>query len=354
VSRFAAVCLGGVVAAAAQADDTRIPLVAGLVLVGATHQDAGDLERVTRVSRAGAEGSTVVERLRLTAPAKGQAQWLEKNREVSAADQSTARSLHWAYAASDPDAFPGHTDLGASAAVLQDLDSQGKSAFGMVESLGAVGFAAALSTSTARQELKGHLKRVGAGPEPFPLLLNGRRVTVPAVHAKGYLEAEGGNGIQAEFWFLDEPDNAIALRESDDDGGNFQVVRVDFPAADPQLAALAQSCRAELHGVYFDTGSAELLPVSAEALRRAAALLKANPSWLVTVEGHTDNIGGADANLDLSNRRAAAVREALVKSGVPAARLGVKGYGLARPVESNDNLEGRAHNRRVELSRTCN
>ncbi|HEX4179012.1 MAG TPA: OmpA family protein, partial [Rhizomicrobium sp.] len=71
-----------------------------------------------------------------------------------------------------------------------------------------------------------------------------------------------------------------------------------------------------------------------------------------TVEGHTDNIGGDTYNLDLSKRRAAAVKNALVtRYHITADRLSTNGYGSSRPVETNDTLEGRARNRRVELTR---
>jgi outer membrane protein OmpA-like peptidoglycan-associated protein len=77
-----------------------------------------------------------------------------------------------------------------------------------------------------------------------------------------------------------------------------------------------------------------------------------NPDWKLTVEGHTDNIGGDPYNLDLSKRRAAAVKEALVtRFHIAPDRLANDGYGASRPVETNDTLEGRARNRRVELTR---
>jgi outer membrane protein OmpA-like peptidoglycan-associated protein len=114
------------------------------------------------------------------------------------------------------------------------------------------------------------------------------------------------------------------------------------------------ACRAELHGVYFNTGSATLLPESADALAQVGASLKAHADWRVLVEGHTDNIGTKDANQALSQRRADAVRDALTKRyGVPAAQLEARGFGADRPIESNATIEGRAHNRRVELSRQC-
>jgi OOP family OmpA-OmpF porin len=74
--------------------------------------------------------------------------------------------------------------------------------------------------------------------------------------------------------------------------------------------------------------------------------------WKLTVEGHTDNIGGDTYNLDLSKRRALAVKEALVAQyDIAPERLTNDGFGASRPVESNETLEGRARNRRVELVR---
>jgi outer membrane protein OmpA-like peptidoglycan-associated protein len=70
------------------------------------------------------------------------------------------------------------------------------------------------------------------------------------------------------------------------------------------------------------------------------------------VEGNTDNIGGDAYNLDLSKRRAAAVKEALVTQyHIAADRLSTNGFGASHPIETNDTLEGRARNRRVELTR---
>jgi outer membrane protein OmpA-like peptidoglycan-associated protein len=119
-----------------------------------------------------------------------------------------------------------------------------------------------------------------------------------------------------------------------------------------QLAG--KSCHVELHGIYFSTGSAVLLEESEPMLKTVAGLIKASADAKLTIEGHTDNIGSAEYNQQLSERRAEAVRQALVTQyGVPAARLSARGFGLTRPVETNETFEGRAHNRRVELSRPC-
>src|SRR5262249_8186370 len=104
----------------------------------------------------------------------------------------------------------------------------------------------------------------------------------------------------------------------------------------------------------FTTASAVVLDASLPALGRFAELLGAHADWHVTIEGHTDNIGNAEYNLDLSTRRAAAVREVLVHGyGIAPDRVETRGYGLTRPIETNATDEGRAHNRRVEVSRRC-
>ena len=80
-----------------------------------------------------------------------------------------------------------------------------------------------------------------------------------------------------------------------------------------------------------------------------ATILKDNPSVQVSVEGHTDAIGSDQYSLKLSLRRATAVKQYLVKDGVPDTRLSVRGFGKTQPVASNDTADGRAQNRRVEL-----
>jgi len=77
-----------------------------------------------------------------------------------------------------------------------------------------------------------------------------------------------------------------------------------------------------------------------------------NPTWKLTVEGHTDNIGGDAYNLDLSKRRSAAVKQVLAsRYHIAPERLATDGFGSSRPADTNETLEGRARNRRVELTR---
>jgi outer membrane protein OmpA-like peptidoglycan-associated protein len=106
-------------------------------------------------------------------------------------------------------------------------------------------------------------------------------------------------------------------------------------------------------GIYFDAGSDRIRPEAAPALREIAALHVAHPSLALVLEGHTDSLGNAEANLVLSRSRAAAVRQALVTTfGANASRLSVRGLGATRPAASNDTPEGRQTNRRVELARS--
>lgn len=313
-------------------------------------------------------------------------------RDVNRTDLQSAARLIITFSSDDPRLFPGQTFAGTSAAVLQALSSQGQVPFvlGVNEpdqGLGAfAGIGASLAKSTpaggmpaniggfmmslgvSRHYYRGTLKRVGTAAEPFSVLLNGKRTTVPALHARGDMTFVDRT-ITPELWWLDDPGNPMTLKWVVSSVNCYEIVtRIDFapPGRDASgggaggggggaAAGLAgKDCRSELSGVYFTTASAEVVEASLPALQRFAALMAQHPDWVVTVEGHTDNIGSAEYNMDLSTRRANAVREVLISQlKVPANRLLAKGYGLTRPVETNATDEGRAHNRRVEVSRSC-
>ncbi len=125
-----------------------------------------------------------------------------------------------------------------------------------------------------------------------------------------------------------------------------------IPLAVKIAKTLAVAKRVAVYGIYFDFASAKLKAQSAPVLKEIADALVANPSWKLTIEGHTDNVGGAAYNLTLSQDRAAAVKTALVNQyQINASRLSTVGFGFSRPVASNDTSQGRALNRRVELVR---
>ena len=102
--------------------------------------------------------------------------------------------------------------------------------------------------------------------------------------------------------------------------------------------------------VYFDTDRATIKQRSLALLDRIAVVLNAHPEITkLSVEGHTDDRGSARHNLDLSARRAEAVRQYFISQGVDAKRLVATGFGESHPVGDNKTEEGRAQNRRVEF-----
>jgi outer membrane protein OmpA-like peptidoglycan-associated protein len=104
------------------------------------------------------------------------------------------------------------------------------------------------------------------------------------------------------------------------------------------------------HGILFDTGSDRLKAESAPAIQSIAKALGTNPALSLLIEGHTDAVGNAAANLDLSKKRAEAVKAVLVSQfAVDQARLATNGLGATKPIDSNDTPLGRAQNRRVEF-----
>jgi outer membrane protein OmpA-like peptidoglycan-associated protein len=104
-----------------------------------------------------------------------------------------------------------------------------------------------------------------------------------------------------------------------------------------------------LGDVLFDTGRAALRSGGQRNVEKLAAFLKEYPQRNAMVEGFTDSVGGEGMNQALSERRADAVRSALVVQGIASDRIAMRGYGEAYPVASNDNSGGRAQNRRVEI-----
>jgi outer membrane protein OmpA-like peptidoglycan-associated protein len=106
-----------------------------------------------------------------------------------------------------------------------------------------------------------------------------------------------------------------------------------------------------LQGVNFEYDSARLTQESHEVLDRVARSLREWPEVRVEVGGYTDDVGTDEYNMELSERRAQAVRDYLMAKGVGGSRLEAKGYGKTRPLNTNNTEEARAQNRRVELKR---
>lgn len=101
--------------------------------------------------------------------------------------------------------------------------------------------------------------------------------------------------------------------------------------------------------VLFDTGKHDLKPGAREKLAKISGIVLAHPGLALEVEGHTDSVGSDEYNMNLSERRANAVRDYLVQQGVNPSTIQARGLGESSPMASNDNAAGRQQNRRVEL-----
>ncbi|MHB0968968.1 MAG: OmpA family protein [Thermoanaerobaculia bacterium] len=114
---------------------------------------------------------------------------------------------------------------------------------------------------------------------------------------------------------------------------------------------LAEFGRTRVYGINFDTDSDVIREESKPTLDKIVALLNAEPSWSLSVEGHTDSSGGDAHNQELSQKRAESVKRHLVNAGVAGERLRAAGLGSSKPVADNGTAGGRAQNRRVELAK---
>jgi OmpA-OmpF porin, OOP family len=104
-----------------------------------------------------------------------------------------------------------------------------------------------------------------------------------------------------------------------------------------------------INGVNFDFDKSTLKPVARDILDHAVTVIQPSASSRFRISGHTDSVGSDAYNQGLSERRAKSVGDYLVEHGVQAQRLDAVGYGESRPVATNDTVEGRAKNRRVEI-----
>ena len=124
---------------------------------------------------------------------------------------------------------------------------------------------------------------------------------------------------------------------------------VSLTASTGGVTVLFDDTRAELTGVNFKAGSAELIPSSLKTLDNAIAGLKRNAKAKVEIEGHTSSEGSDELNQTLSEERAASVRAYMIKKGISPDRVTAVGYGPSRPKADNSTEAGRKANRRIEI-----
>lgn len=152
---------------------------------------------------------------------------------------------------------------------------------------------------------------------------------------------KGGN----EMWVEVVPFN---------DGGDYyltvvvkEAMKQDVTASD-MFNTLNKDGRIALY-INFDTGKSTIKQESRPIIDQIVQMLKANPDLMISIEGHTDNVGNPQSNMTLSNDRAKSVMAAIVAQGIDASRLSTVGFGQNNPIADNSTEEGRAQNRRVEL-----
>jgi outer membrane protein OmpA-like peptidoglycan-associated protein len=341
------------------AEPAHIPLCAGLTIVTAVNDTLGDYETIKQITSIDTPGIT------LSVSTQRRVESSIRNftilRRVLPGDLKSATLYLHTFHSKAPLTIPGSTALGVSSGVLHALNATGMAELGIVSG----GNAALPADPKTHPNVYDYresyqLKRVGTAS--VPVIVNDAKVDLPAVRAVGdYI------GDEAEFLFLDDESNPLALqyrfgnsaaKGGDGDTLRLRVVKISYrcdtttAAATRIERALMASGRAEVYDIYFDFNSARIREESAPTLKEIGEVMQRHADWKLAIEGHTDAIGSDASNLDLSQRRAVAVKEALVASRrVVAAQLSTTGHGESRPKDTNDTLEGRARNRRVELVR---
>ena len=104
-----------------------------------------------------------------------------------------------------------------------------------------------------------------------------------------------------------------------------------------------------LKNVFFDTGKATLKKESYKALNDLVKVMELKNTLVIEIAGHTDNVGSYESNIKLSQDRANAVRNYLIKNNISNERIFAKGYGYTQPVADNSTEKGRQQNRRTEV-----
>jgi outer membrane protein OmpA-like peptidoglycan-associated protein len=357
--------VGGALRAGGISAQESIPLCAGLTIAGAVSEPEGDYEPIITVDSVDAAGV----HLRYAAEVRASSGAIRKvtvRRTVRSADLDSATLMQAWFNDRAAVTIPGTTAIGLSRLVLQALKRTGTAAIGL--------FDRESSAYPARRDVQPNmyelampytLRRVSDSPRTLPVLVNGVATALPVLRARGeYM------GDVVDFFILDDEANPLGLRSRLTSGGSegvaavTQVVKISYrcspgqgaltaePPSSPLERALIAGRRVDVYDIYFDFNSDRIREQSEPTLREIAELLRRHRDWRLAIEGHTDSIANDQVNLELSARRAAAVKAALTgRHGIAEGRLTTSGAGESRPKDRNDTPEGRARNRRVELVR---
>jgi flagellar motor protein MotB len=212
--------------------------------------------------------------------------------------------------------------------------------------------------------------------------LDVRARPVPVSYLKGKVfDKQSGNPLEASFELVDlELDSLIIGASSDRQTGEFLVclpcnrdyaLHVSCPGylfysehfplsgettwfdpviKDIGLDTVTVGSSMAMRNIFYDTDKYELKPESFPELDRLVILLEQNPALRIEIGGHTDDVGEEDYNMELSSKRAASVYDYLINTGISPDRLTYKGYGESEPESTNLTEDGRALNRRTEIT----
>jgi outer membrane protein OmpA-like peptidoglycan-associated protein len=342
----------------------RIPLQAGTVIITAWGIKYGDVETRIAIDSATATSVTQTNKSGAYKADDGhEAQPSSYTDTICNADFASASTYVTVTSEHMPHLIHGVTRLRLSDKSFNEAKTSGKTYLTYLDVLG--------NGEDRKPTHDGGLfARVEPQDVPYPMIVNDQGVTLPAIHLASITDSVGKdprpkkyrpNHAAAYVYVLDDPLDPLVLLWKEKDpifhDGKFrvEVVKIDYKVPHPVNLVekqLSEQKRAVTYGIYFDFNKDTIKPESETVLKQIVQAMTDNPGWKLTVEGNTDNIGGDAYNLDLSKRRAAAVKQALVtRYHIAPDRLSTDGFGASRPVDSNDTLEGRARNRRVELTR---
>lgn len=278
-------------------------------------------------------------------------------RRICRSDLTSAKMLHTAVGVAtvigeegeEPETVVGATEFSLSRQQYAALKSEGQTSHHYVQ----IGAEFALDW-----EARTTLRREGV--ETAEISVNGQRVKLPVIRASGETQiAHFGKVERGRVTALVVDDERFpmlvdyihTLGTSPQPRFRLHFPKITYPGADSE-GELARRGKLVVHGIYFDFNSDRIRKESDPILKELGELLARHPEWTLSINGHTDNVGGDTYNQRLSQRRAAAVVRWLVeRHGIAAVRLRSAGFGASSPIEPNDTPEGRARNRRVELVR---
>jgi len=319
-----------------------IPLKTGLTLSTTWHRatEGDDVECLTQIHDIGGAAVAATANCSMSNGTEG------GSRRTCRADMRTAH-MYYTGAGDDPDVLRGTTMFMLSRDAYGELTSKGSTRHRFVS----------LLDGKIIGDLDGTLERQSTGT--LATVVNDRVIDLPVIRAAGKMRGTAmGKPVETRVTAAVVDDGRFplvldyALPDVGAAGFSVRYSKVSFPTEGQIEKELAGDQRIDVYGIYFDVNSDRLRSESDPVLLEIAGALDRNPQWQLTIDGHTDSVGSAEANLDLSQRRSEAVRAALVQRyHVTAERLTTRGLGATVPKDTNDTPEGRARNRRVELIR---